>query len=304
MKTEFPLSRLWTSTRLIVEGHILNPLWWNATRRRARRSKVFGDVVSLYFRKHYIDALRNYTSGPVVSDDAGEKIYSIWFQGESQAPELVRRCFDSIRKHCSNELVVLDGDSLLDNITLPQIIIDKYKAGKIKPAHFADICRVELLYERGGYWLDATCFVTSEIPDYIRDADFFVYRTGNTISGYYSYIQNCFIRARKGSYLLGAWREMILDFWTREDKRVDYFQHQIMFKTIVMNIPEAGRLFREMPQETHDAAHRLWLEYGDKPFDAQEYKRIVADAFFQKTTYRDKPIPGTYKDYVWHDMLI
>ena len=304
MKTEFPLSRLLTSTRLIVEGHILNPLWWNAERRRARRSKVFGDVVEAYFRKHYLSRLEGFEAGPVIRDDASEKIYSIWLQGEENAPELVRRCYDSIRRHCSNELVVLDRDSLFRCISLPQAIVDKFDSGKIKPAHFADICRVELLYEHGGHWMDATCFATSDIPAHIRETDFFVYRTGNRIPGYYSYIQNCFIRARKGSYLLAAWREMMLDFWTREDKRVDYFQHQIMFKSIVRGIPQAAELFAAMPQETHDAAHRVWLEYGDKPFDPEEYKAITADAFFQKTTYRDKPVPGSYKDHIWHDTLI
>ena len=43
-------------------------------------------------------------------EDFGESYVTV--KGESQAPELVRRCFDSIRKHCSNELVVLDEDSL------------------------------------------------------------------------------------------------------------------------------------------------------------------------------------------------
>lgn len=70
----------------------------------------------------------------------------------------------------------------------------------MKPAHYVDICRVELLYEYGGYWLDSTCFVTAPIPEWICRQDFFVYMAGHETPYSYSFIQNCFIRARKEPY--------------------------------------------------------------------------------------------------------
>ena len=63
----------------------------------------------------------------VIKDDKNEKIFTIWQQGEENAPELVKSCFRSIRKHCKQELVVLDDNNIFDYITLPDVIVQKYK---------------------------------------------------------------------------------------------------------------------------------------------------------------------------------
>ena len=294
------LERLWVSTRLIVGGHVLNPLWWSAERRRARRSDVFGRVVTDYLRRHYLSAADHLKDTEICQTEP-ERIFTIWFQGEENAPLLVKNCFASIRKHCTQELVVLDEKSVFDWITLPQVIVDKFRAGKMKYAHFSDICRVELLHEHGGYWLDATAFVTHPIPEFIEDCDFFVYRSGKRISGYYSYVQNCFIHARKGAFLLEAWREMILKFWEEEDKRVDYFQHQLMLKVLAQGNGTAMKLFSAMPQVDHDGIHSLWYLHGDEQADETKLGELVSpEFFFQKTSYREAPKakPGTWRDYI------
>ena len=61
-------------------------------------------------------------------------------------------------------LVDYDETLLLYNYCyIPKHIIDKYKNGIIKSAHFADIIRTCLLYENGGLWIDATIFVKKDL---------------------------------------------------------------------------------------------------------------------------------------------
>ena len=165
----------------------------------------------------------------------------------------------------------MDENTVFDYITLPQEIVDKYKAGKIAHAHFADICRVELLYEHGGVWLDATGFVTSPLPDWIEKEDFFVFLAGQNVGSPYSFMHNCFIRARKGAYLLDAWRAMILDYWMHENHNFDYFMHQLLFKTLVENDERAKKYFAKMPHVDQDPTHALWWGYGAKPFDQKVF---------------------------------
>lgn len=43
-------------------------------------------------------------------------------------------------------------------------------------AHFADLLRCMLLSLYGGLWLDASVFLTGEIPEYIFKENFFMYR--------------------------------------------------------------------------------------------------------------------------------
>ena len=288
------LARFIAMTDIMVRGHILNWPWRSRDHRRVVRSDVISQVIPRYF-KRYLPAAAAVPERTVVKDDANDKIFTLWLQGEDKAPPLVQACFRSVRRHCKQELVVLDEKTVFDYITLPDIIMKKRKAGKISHAHFADICRVELLYNHGGFWLDSTGFVTEPIPDWIANEDFFVYMAGQNVGSPYSYMQNCFIRSRKGAYLLDAWRAMMLDYWMHENGPFDYFMHQLLFKTMVMNDPRAKKHFEKMLHVDQDPTHALWWAYHDKPYDAKIFKKVTSGAFFQKTTYQQakNPKPGT-----------
>ena len=300
------LARFVATGKLVLFGHILNWPWRNRISRRKVRTDVTAKIVSGYF-KRYLSAVDSVKETKVVKNDADDKIWTLWLQGEDNAPDLVKACFRSVRRHCKQELVVLDANTVFDYITLPDEIVQKYKAGKIGHAHFADICRVELLYEHGGYWLDSTGFVTAPIPDWIEDQDYFMYLTGDNydIGGSpYSFCQNCFIRARRGAYLLAAWRAMILDYWKHENHIFDYFMHQLLFKTLVENDERAKKYFAKMPHVAQDPTHALWWKYQNKPFDQETFNRVTSGAFFQKTTYRnsDNPKKGSFADVMINKM--
>ena len=299
------IRRFFAMADLVLRGHILVPLWWSRERRRARRYEVILSVIPRYFRR-YLPAVQAVPERKVIKDDKNDKIFTIWLQGEENAPALIKACFRSIRNHCKQELVVLDENTIFDYITLPQEIIEKSKNGKIKHAHFADICRVELLYEHGGYWLDSTGFVTSPIPEWIEKEDFFVYLTGPNVGSPYSFMQNCFIRSRKGAFLLDAWRAMILDYWMHENHNFDYFMHQLLFKTLVMNDERAKKYFAKMPHVDQDSTHALWWAYGDKPFNQKVFDEVTSGSFFQKTTYNSpwvkNIVPGTFADVMVNKM--
>lgn len=297
------IARFFALADIVVRGHILNWFWRDRETRRAVRGDILADAIPRYFRR-YLPAAAAVVERPVVKDDKNEKIWTIWLQGEDKAPPLVQACFRSVRKNCTQELVVLDENTLRDYITLPDIIWEKRAAGKIKNAHFADICRVELLYEHGGIWLDSTGFATAPIPDWIIEQDFFVYMAGQHVGSPYSFMQNCFIRSRRGAYLLDAWRAMILDYWIHENGSFDYFMHQLLFKTMVMNDPRAKKYFAKMPHVDQDPTHALWWKYADKPFDQKTFDAVTSGAFFQKTTYAQakNPPKGSFADVMINQM--
>lgn len=290
------ISRAWALTRIMFMSHIFNWPWRSREHRRDVRTNVLSRVAPDYF-KRYLPAAARVKEMPVIHDDENEKIFTIWQQGEENAPALVRACFRSIRRHCTQELVVLDDKTLPKYVDLPDVIWEKYRAGKIRRAHFADICRVELLYKYGGFWMDSTDFATGPIPQWIVDTDFFMFMVGNA-GQKYSFCQNCFIRARRGSYLLAAWRAMILDYWTHENASFDYFMHQLLFRTLVENDPRAIKYFEKMPHVDQDPTHALWHEYKFRKFDPALFHELTKDAFFQKTSYNDVPRDGTFSDAI------
>ena len=306
--------RFSTKAEIVLRGHILNWPWRSRLERRRARGAATRDAVCAYLDRYVSEFLgMPYTPAadagqtapgnpiqPVSGDSCKERIFSIWLQGERSAPDIVKACWRSIRANSSRELVVLDSGSLGDWIELPEHVTDKWRQGLIKPAHFTDICRVALLYRYGGYWMDATDFLPAELPEWIDDRDFFVYMSGERLRGWYAYIQNCFIRARRGNYLLALWLNAMLVYWSHEDSAIDYFVHQLLFRKAVGSDPRAAELFAAMPKIVQDPTHELWFGNASRPFDPELFRSLTAAAAFQKTEYRSSdavsPRPGSFAD--------
>ncbi len=287
--------------KIIVYGHLLNPPWHSRAERRRTRGNATLKAVGCYLQKYvpFIASIKKEHTPTPGNDKC--RIFSIWLQGEESAPAIVKSCLAGIRRNCSQELIVLDEESLKSYINLPGYIEDKYKAGKIRPAHYADICRVELLYQYGGIWMDATCYATSSVPDMILDIDFFIYLGGENIYGGYAFVQNCFFRSKQYNFLCKAWRDTIFEYWRNEDSPADYFVHQILFKMVVENNKEARELFEKMPKLVQDPTHSLW-PHKDEKFEKATFEKLCIGAFFQKTEYKSKsalkPIPGSIADHI------
>lgn len=79
-------------------------------------------------------------------------------------PELVENCYKQLVKHNSN-VILITKNNIRDYTHIPEEIYTKVSKGQISYTHLSDILRLSLLAERGGMWLDATCFVPYSIPD-------------------------------------------------------------------------------------------------------------------------------------------
>ena len=292
-------NRIKADLTILFFGHILNPLLWKRSRRSRKRVGIVRMAVDRYLDA-YVPVIASIEEDAENVQDGPERIFSIWLQGEENAPEIVKACFRSIRHNCVQELVVLDEHTVGEWIELPEYILKKRSEGKIKPAHFADICRVALLYKYGGIWLDATAFVVSPIPEWVMNEDFFIYLSGNSLGGHYAFVQNCFFRARKNNYIVKVWMNAIFEYWRRENSVIDYFMHQMIFRKVVECNPVAKAYFEKMPHVIQDPTHELWWKYRDEPFDKKLFDRITASAVFQKTEYKSvsakEPVPGSFAD--------
>lgn len=285
-----------------IAGHIFNPVWHSRNKRRKRRG-YYRFVMAKKLLKDYIHFLKSLKaprpSG--VDQNESDKIYTIWFQGEEKAPQLVKVCFDRLKQIYGDRVVILDHTNIRENVNLPDYIWKKWEEGKISHAHLSDICRIALLYQHGGMWFDATDFLTSPVPKWIEEADIFMFLEGGNVTPE-TFIQSCFMRARKGQPLMGMWLESILEYWKNENHIVHYFLLHYMLRLLVENNSEAAEIFYGMPQIEQDPTHTLWhLHYRD-PYSEDLYKATTKDSFFQKTTFKVKdatePIPGSVADVI------
>lgn len=100
-------------------------------------------------------------------------IWQIWLQGPNEVPPLVKFLFSRVDELAENHVVQRVSLKNIDNfVDIPSRCFDLYKSGKIGPAHFSDIVRVNLLKRYGGIWLDASVLLTHSIPDSVLNNEF------------------------------------------------------------------------------------------------------------------------------------
>ena len=103
-----------------------------------------------------------------------DPIYVFWWQGINSAPKLVQACIDSINRNAGlHPVVVLDKRNFNQYVSLPSTIIDKVNKGEISITHLSDLVRFALMSQSGGFWFDATVYMTDKIPDIAYSLPYF-----------------------------------------------------------------------------------------------------------------------------------
>jgi len=276
IKTAVPFVRL---ISLLQYGDIKK----SKDKSNAFKAKILTD----YFAQKYLPLLNDLTQTPVMTESP-ETIWQFWDNPAGKAtPEIIESSVKSVKRLRGNfEHKILNNSTIGDYSDLPGYVLDKFNKKQMDYAHFSDLLRLNLLKNHGGIWMDATCYMTDFVPEFIIKQDFFVFLTGNLTSFPYSFVQSCFIRAQKGSFLCNAWYQMCIEYWKKETKKLDYFQIHLMFKTIILKNQTATDLFAQMPHLSEDETHQLVGDNLFKPFDSNEWESIKKSSFFQKTTHK------------------
>ena len=225
----------------------------------------------------------------------GDTIWWCWLQGYDNAPEIVKCCYRSLDK-LGKKCVILDEANIRYYVTLPDYIEEKYKAGLIGKAHYADLVRLELLTTLGGTWIDSTTYIsgTAQFGRLLDDEELFMYRSGNVSE--YIIFDNWLMLAKKKSMILEATKKMLYSLWQQENKIRHYFQFHVMMSIACKLYPEE---YGSIPAYSNEPAHILQYEL-EKPFDEKRWKQIVAMSDVHKLTYKiDKQNnEGNYLDYI------
>lgn len=133
---------------------------------------------------YIIDKYKNEEETAEASDK--QNIWICWLQGEENAPQLVKNCIDSVRRHANgHDVVIITRDNYDKYVNIPSYILDKYDRGVISHAHFSDIMRISLIYEHGGIWIDATVFCSKDLPNDIFEKNIFLLQKSFDGNGLY-----------------------------------------------------------------------------------------------------------------------
>lgn len=214
------------------------------------------------------------------------KVWICWLQGIENAPEIVKKCYESIKLNLgnNNEIILITEKNINEYVQFPSYIVEKWKKGIITNTHMTDLLRLELLIKYGGLWLDATVFCSnSNIPNYIFNSDLFFYqnlkpgRDGNSI-----YFSSWLMSAKTNNKILLATRHLCYEYWKKNNFMIDYFLLHY-FLSIVCDFynDEWNNIIPVSNSIPHILLLRLFDEYDENMWNA-----IKEMTCFHKLSYK------------------
>jgi hypothetical protein len=239
--------------------------------------------------KEFIMELPNYNHTHMRS----KKIFWCWLQGERNAPNISKACLNSVFRNCkSHEIILINLNNMNKYVHFPSFILQKLKKKCISMAHFSDLLRLELLIKYGGTWIDSTVLIT-KYNDIFFNNDLFFFQATRHI---YHVGSNWFITAEKESPILRTTRDLLYEFWSKNDRIIHYFLFHFFFK---MAYDRYYKEYRKIPYFLSNTAHKLQFELL-KPFNKSKYKKILEDSSVHKLTRKRKTNlkKGLYYHYI------
>lgn len=295
----------------ILKQYLRTGMWWRgplqlmAAGMSVKGLEIFRHTanlhVYLYIKKRYRKELDSIDSQKFEGKrESSNKVWVCWFQGMDQAPLLVRRCYEYMKRNLKNgEVVLITNENIGNYVQFPDFIMRKYHRGAITCTHLTDLLRLELLTRYGGTWIDSTVLCTGELPDYVTRPDLFFFRTLKPgLDGHAISLSSWFMSAKSNSRLLVAVRELMYNYWRNNDRLIDYFLIHIFLQMAMEKYPEE---IAAMPKHCNSIPHILQLQLFE-PYNEFLFHDICAQTPIHKLSYKfnkeDMERKGTYFDVI------
>lgn len=254
-----------------------------------------------YIKKKYSKYISRYEPSQDIIETrkkTNEKtIWVCWWQGEENAPQIVKRCISTIRNYENDwNIQLISKENYLEYVMFPDYIISKWDKGIISNTHMSDLLRLELLIRYGGLWVDATVFLTGEIPAYIFEKKLFMFKVMNTENHRVEY-NNWFIYSIPNNELLKTTRYLLYKFWETENKTREYFLWHIMMTRILEYHPEYADSIYYIPDElAHILGRNILKQYDERYWEILKSLTTV----HKLTTKCNNAVPfkGTYYEKI------
>ena len=249
-------------------------------------------IIYNYIRKRYktiLDNLPYYNHTHITN----KTIYWCWLQGVENAPELYLSTLNSIRINLKDfNLVIITEENMLNYISFPDYILEKYKKGIIDPTHLSDLIRLELLVNYGGTWIDASVLITNYTEMfYNNDLFFFQERNPGCVGS------SWFITSEKGSPILRTTRILLYEYFKYRDDIYDYYIFHIM---LALATERYKKDLKAIPYFSNRIPHRLRNTMLDIYYK-EGYDKILNDSSVHKLTVKWVPKgPVDYNTYYNH----
>ena len=261
-----------------------------------------------YLENQYSDLLDKYRDLPITESVPAEHyIWVMWWQGEDNAPDLVRMCIESIRRNANGaKVIVITENNFRKYADIPEYIIEKHKKGYVSFAQLSDIMRIFLISRHGGLWLDSTIYVSQPIPENIFSKPLYSLHTEYKKTGF---VQNdrihCFVLGgTPGSKPIMFEREFLSAYWKDHDVIVDYYLLDYSIMLQYFNLPDIKSLIDNL-EYTSNGLYEL-VSILDKPYDREKLEKVLTENIFSKLVWNKNHMNNSshYCIYAFHSIQV
>ena len=230
-------------------------------------------------------------------------IWTCWWQGEEAMPDIVRACFNAMRRFaCGHPVILVTEKNYKEYVDLPDYILRKQQSGEIDLTHFSDILRSMLLQRHGGIWMDSTLLVPAKpVDSFIHPENEFWschhHTRYHNISqgGWVSFFWAC----GKGNILPSFIADLHLCYWKKHKRPVDYLLLDYAFAIARKYIPTVRDMVEKIPiTEMGPMGKHL-----NDEFTEEKWQEACTRYDFHKLTYKiplRKTTPEGKKTFYGH----
>ena len=215
------------------------------------------------------------------------KIWVCWWQGINEAPEIVKRCVESIEKNSGNhEVIIITDENYKKFVNFPEWLFEKKDKGVISRTHFSDLLRTEVLSNYGGVWLDSTFFCTANIDDLFNLPIWTIKRPNYGYSSvacgqFANYSLGCDLEHRR---FFGILRDFIIGYWKDNNEIIDYLLTDYFISLILKYDKESRTLFNSI-KPNNSECDELFKVLGKK-YDELKWMKMKEHTCLFKLSWK------------------
>ena len=197
----------------------------------------------------------------------------------------MQACLDSVAKYNPDiERVIISPKNVREYVNIPDFIYKLKEKGIIKLAQFSDILRTYLLVEHGGCWIDATVLLTAPLPQYIKDAELFVFKADEKADLDGLNMASYFISAKPNNRILIQCQRFFENYWRENNFLVNYFSFLHAFTMIALKNKD---IWEKVPFFSFIPVQQMQAELV-KPYNKERFAQLKQMTPIHKLTYKPK----------------
>lgn len=228
-------------------------------------------------------------------------VFACWWQGFDEAPDMIKRCLDSVDRNLDESLTefhLITLENVGNYVSFPDWIVEKFNDGTISYTHLSDILRMALLNKYGGIWIDATYYMTQKFDERILKCDkSLVGKSGDdylwtikhekskwkvdVVGGRWS---GNFLYVNKKNPLARFAINAFYEYWRTQKEMIDYFMIDDIINIGYEQIPAIKELIDSVGYSNPRA-----LDLGDildNRFDEKQWEELTRDTSIFKLQRR------------------